>query len=198
MGAAKKLELISEEDYLAGELISEVKHEYLGGTVHAMAGARMGHNAIASNILGILHQRLKGKPCRPFNSDTKVRIKLATRVRYYYPDVMVICGAYSREESFHAAPAVIVEVTSKSTRRIDHGEKRDAYLTLPSLEAYVIVESGERKVTVWRRGEAGFSADVYSGGGAVVELAGPDIELPLDDVYESVTFPPVSADEEAD
>lgn len=40
MSAAKKLNLISVEDYLAGELRSPVKHEYLGGVVYAMAGAR--------------------------------------------------------------------------------------------------------------------------------------------------------------
>ena len=35
----KKLNLTSEEDYLASELTSQVKHEYLGGVVYAMAGA---------------------------------------------------------------------------------------------------------------------------------------------------------------
>ena len=40
MSAAKKLHLVSVEDYLAGELVSPIKHEYLGGVVYAMAGAR--------------------------------------------------------------------------------------------------------------------------------------------------------------
>ena len=39
MSAAAKLNLVSVEDYLAGELVSRVKHEYLGGVVYAMAGA---------------------------------------------------------------------------------------------------------------------------------------------------------------
>jgi hypothetical protein len=42
---------ISVDDYLAGELISEVKHEYLGGEVHAMAGASNRHNKVAMNTL---------------------------------------------------------------------------------------------------------------------------------------------------
>lgn len=46
MTAAKKLNLISVEDYLAGELVSPIKHEYLGGVVYAMAGARNLHNII--------------------------------------------------------------------------------------------------------------------------------------------------------
>jgi hypothetical protein len=58
MTAAEKLNAISVDDYLAGELDARVKHEYLGGYVYAMAGARIGHNAIAGNIFGSLHARL--------------------------------------------------------------------------------------------------------------------------------------------
>jgi hypothetical protein len=49
MTAAKKLNLISVDDYLAGELVSSVKHEYLGGVVYAISGARNVHNTIAGN-----------------------------------------------------------------------------------------------------------------------------------------------------
>src|SRR5205085_5229658 len=91
MSAAKKLKLVSVEDYLAGELVSPVKHEYLGGVVYAMAGARNAHNLIAGNTFGSLWGRLRGRPCQPFNSDTKLRVRLLTHVRFYYPDVSVIC-----------------------------------------------------------------------------------------------------------
>ena len=37
---ARKLDLVSVEDFLAGELVSSLKHEYLGGVVYALAGAR--------------------------------------------------------------------------------------------------------------------------------------------------------------
>src|SRR5436190_16386313 len=87
MSTARKLNLISVEDYLAGELSSPIKHEYLGGVVYAMAGARNAHNLIASNTLVALGARLRGKRCRPFNSDTKIRVRLPAHVRFYYPDV---------------------------------------------------------------------------------------------------------------
>ena len=50
MTAVKKLALISVEDYLAGELESPIKHEYIGGVVHAMAGARIAHHAIGIDV----------------------------------------------------------------------------------------------------------------------------------------------------
>ena len=91
MTAAPQLHPISVEDYLAGELVSPVKHEYVAGVVYAIAGARIAHNVIATNILGGLHGRLRGKRCRPYNSDMKIRIRLPTHWRFYYPDVSVIC-----------------------------------------------------------------------------------------------------------
>src|SRR5438132_2278002 len=127
MTAAKKLDLLSAEDYLAGELTSPIKHEYLGGVVYAMAGARNAHNLIATNIIGALCARLRGRPCRPFNSDTKVRVRLTTQVRFYYPDASVVCRANPQTDSFQDDPAVLFEVLSHSTRRIDEGEKKDAY-----------------------------------------------------------------------
>src|SRR5262245_36744189 len=168
MTAAKKLNLISVEDYLAGELDSPVKHEYVGGIVYAMAGARNAHNDIATNAIGALHARLRGKKCRAFNSDTKVRVRFAKQVRFYYPDAGVVCRPNPREDSFHDEPVVIVEVLSRSTRRIDEGEKKDAYVTIPTLAAYLVVEQDQPKVVVHRRAADGFLAEVYEGLDAVI------------------------------
>src|SRR5438067_1190243 len=150
MSAAKKLNLVSVADYLAGELISPVKHEYLGGVVFAMAGARNVHNLIASNVLGSLHARLRSGRCRPYNSDTKIRIRLPTQVRFYYPDVSVICRPNPQSDSFQDEPAAIFEVVSRGTHRVDEGEKKDAYLTIPSLSVYVLVEQETAAAIVFR------------------------------------------------
>ena len=48
MTAAEKWELVPEEEYLRGELASDRKHEYIGGIVHAMAGASNRHNQAVS------------------------------------------------------------------------------------------------------------------------------------------------------
>ena len=125
MSAVLKWNLVSVDDYLAGELESPVKHEYLGGVVYAMAGARNLHNRIATNALGTLHSRLRGQPCQPYNSDTKIRIRLPTQTRLYYPDASVICRPNPDDDSYQDEPAAIVEVLSRRTRRIDEGELRE-------------------------------------------------------------------------
>ncbi len=141
MTAVKKPDLLSVEEYLEGEELSETKHEYLGGTVHAMAGATIRLNNIAGNAFGVLFGKLRGKPCQPFNSDTKVRIELADHTRFYYPDAMVVCQSNPETDHVQNQPVVVIEVLSESTRRTDMGEKRDGYLAIPSLKVLMLVET---------------------------------------------------------
>src|SRR5262249_21747626 len=129
--------------------------------VYAMAGARNVHHLIAGNTFGALYVRLRGRPCRPFNSDTKIRVQLPGHVRFYYPDASVICQPNPQLDSFQDEPAVIVEVLSRSTRRVDEGEKKDAYVTIPSLGVYLLVEQETAVVVAFRRTPSGFSREVY-------------------------------------
>ena len=186
MTAAKQIELISVDDYLASELNSDIRHEYLGGFVYAMAGARNVHNRVATNWLLAVGRRLSGKPCEPFNSDTKVRIRFPTHTRFYYPDGMVVCEPNPADDTFQDRPVVIAEVLSDATRRIDEGEKREAYLTIPSLMAYLIIETDFPRVVVHRRTENGFVAEVYESIEAVIPLDAIEAELPLAELYERV------------
>ncbi len=190
MTAAVRWNLISEAEYLRGELLSEAKHEYMGGVLYAMAGAGNAHNRVATNVTVSLGGRLRGRPCEVFNSDTKIRLRLPTQVRYYYPDVSVICRSNPPTDSFQDEPVVVVEVLSPSTRRLDHGEKREAYLTLPSLRVYLTVETTHAAVIAYRRTEQGFVREDNFGLDAVVPLPEIDAVLPLSEVYERVEFDP--------
>jgi Uma2 family endonuclease len=197
MSALKKLDLITVDDYLAGELVSPVKHEYLGGFVYAMAGARIAHNHIAGNIFATLHARLRGNQCRPYNSDTKIRVKVSNQVRFYYPDASIVCKSNPPNFSYQDHPVTVIEVLSRDTRRIDEGEKKDAYLTIPSLTTYVLVEQDIAAVVVHRRTAKGFEREVYAGLDAIVPLPDFNIELPLSEIYEDVAFTPANDQDEA-
>lgn len=198
MSTASKLNLVSVDDYLAGELISTVKHEYLGGVVYAMAGGRNAHNIIATNTLVALGSRLRGRSCRAFNSDTKIRVRLPTQVRFYYPDASVICRPNPQTVSFQDEPAVLVEVLSSRARRIDEGEKKEAYLTIASLGAYLLIEQDAAAVVVFRRTELGFVREVYQGLDAVLPLPEIELDLPLAEVYEAVEFSAEPEEDEAE
>ena len=191
MTALRQPNFITIADYLAGEETSGVKHEYLGGTVHAMAGASNQHNTIATSAMLSIGSQLRGKPCQPFNSDTKVHIKLSDHARFYYPDAMVVCHPNPAADHFQDQPVVIIEVLSDSTRRTDLGEKRDAYLTIKSLQVLLFVEPDSPAVTVPRRKpEDGFAIEYHSGLDSTIPLPEIDATLPLAELYERVEFTP--------
>lgn len=203
MSAVKKLlspatdaDLVPVDDYLEQELVSPIKHEYVDGIVYAMAGAHNTHNDIAGNTFASLHSRLRGRKCRAYNSDTKIRIKLSRGFRFYYPDASVVCQRNAGDDSFQDKPVVIAEALSKATRRIDEGEKKAAYLTIPTLKIYLLIEQEKPKVVVHRRRGRGVAKEVYEGLKAVIPLPEIGTELPLAEIYEDVEFIPDRSDEE--
>ncbi len=142
-------------------------------------------------MLGELHARLEGHRCQPWNSDTKIRIRMpGGSSRFYYPDMSVVCRSNPPHEYFQDRPAGIVEILSRRTRRIDEVEKCDAYQTVPSLRVYMLIEQEEPLVTVYRRSEGGFVREVYLGLDAVIRLPEFGVELPLAEVYSGVDFIP--------
>ncbi|HQX48787.1 MAG TPA: Uma2 family endonuclease [Planctomycetaceae bacterium] len=186
MSTVRITEPILVGDYLAGELVSPVKHEYVAGAVFAMVGAKNSHNRIAVNALLALGTQLKGKPCQPCNSDTKIRVRTADHVRFYYPDVSVVCDANSLSDTFQDRPVLIVEVLSESTRRLDDGEKRDAYFTIPTLNYYLLLEQDSAVAVLYERASERFERHEFTNLNDVISLASLQIKLPLSELYLGV------------
>ncbi len=189
MGAAAFAEsLVSPADYLAGERLGDVKHEYLDGVVYATAGTTVQHDRIAGNIYRALGNQLQGGPCEPFSSDVKVRIESAGAKFYYYPDVTVDCAEPHPASLFAEAPRVIFEVLSPDTERIDRGEKFRNYQTVPSLAVYVFADQFHRFLTVYRRVGDGWRSELLEGD-AVLPLPEIGCQLPISAVYERTGVP---------
>lgn len=185
--ALLKPSAISIEEYLAGEDSSDIRHEFIGGAIHAMAGGTREHSAITANAIVSLGSQLRGKACRPFTSDLKIRIDCPDHVRFYYPDASVVCTPSSGDRRYERNPVVILEVLSESTRRIDQAEKRDGYFYLPSLQVLILADSERMHVLVYRRrSDGGFTSEEYGDRKEVIAL--PEIEavLPLEELYEGI------------
>ena len=184
MSNAPKLESISVEEYLDGELRSELKYEYVDGRVYAMAGGTNIHNRIASRLLVSLGRQLGSSTCEALNSDTKIRVRLQQRSYFYYPDASIVCDSNPDDDTFQDHPIVIFEVVSESTRRVDEGEKCDHYLSIPSLRAYVLMEQDRSAARVYVRDADGeFSESVYLESDSVIPLESINAELRFADIY---------------
>jgi Uma2 family endonuclease len=185
MQALKELEPISVADYLAGEPLSEVRHEYIGGTVYAMAGASEEHNTISLNVATALHSFLRGKPCRTFVNDLKVRLQIAQRDIFYYPDILVTCDPRDTDRYFKRFPKVLIEVLSDGTERIDRREKFLSYTHIETLEEYILVAQDTMEVTIFRRANQ-WQPEILRQPEQQLRLASLDFSLPLNSVYEGV------------
>jgi Uma2 family endonuclease len=180
-------EWISEEAYLQGELLSDIKHEYIDGAVYAMAGASKNHQRITGNISREFGNQLKNTPCEPFSSDIKVRVGS----KFFYPDVMVVCEDDSDNAYYTENPVIIVEVLSKSTRRMDETAKKFAYQTLSTLQEYVLIEQGFVDVEVCRKSEGWVSRHYFMGDNVTFESVG--LSLSVADIYARVDNEDVNA-----
>jgi len=181
-------ELVTVEEYLEGELRAETKHEYLGGLVYAMAGASEAHNVIAANLMGMLHAQLRGKACQPFGSDMKVRLQTLGDTYFYYPDAMVACDPSDSGRGWRERPAVLFEILSVETRRLDEREKRFAYLQISSLQAYVRIEQAGAEAVVERRASGKWQSERLAGLDAILRLPEIAASLPLAELYERLRF----------
>lgn len=176
----QKYSFISQEEYLAGELISAVKHEYIDGNVYAMAGASKNHQRIIANISSALWIHLKDTPCDVFSSD--IKIKAANN--FFYPDVMVVCEDKTDNDYYTESPVIIIEVLSKSTRRTDQSLKRRAYQNLPSLNEYVLIEQDFVDVEICRRDNHWQSEHHFLGD--EVHFSAIDLSMPVEAIYARV------------
>jgi Uma2 family endonuclease len=68
------LAVMSEAEYLAYDLASPIKNEFVNGEVIAMAGAHPAHEVTVVRLLTALDRRLRGKPCRVLSSNLRVHI----------------------------------------------------------------------------------------------------------------------------
>lgn len=180
---------ISWEDYLAGELVAHRKHEYVAGHVYAVAGGSANHQRVALAFLRVCGIGLVGKPCEPFGSDFLIRVPLSAHDEaFYYPDGMIVCEPVGGRDRSTDSPVVILEVLSESTRRNDEVQKLRDYFTLPSLQVYLLAESDEPVVRVYRRSEEGFRLSLVEGLEETIPLPEVDLELAMAELYRDVDF----------
>ena len=185
---------IAVDDYLKGELLSDVRHEYVDGQVYAMAGAGERHNRIAGNAFYHLRGAARGGNCGVYMSDMKAQVKGGNG--YYYPDVMLACDPDDDHELYKHSPCLIVEVLSPGTETTDRREKWSAYSAIEALRYYLLVSSQTRRVEYFARNGDNIweTAELDSGETLPIQCGGYRAELSLDALYEDVRLPPPPED----
>jgi Uma2 family endonuclease len=189
--------MTSVEEYLKIDEDSyEARYEYIDGDVRMLAGGTNNHAMISVNISSILHQALVEQPCITYSSDARVQLSPS---RYVYPDITVSCD--EREQGNDKTllyPRLIVGVLSPGTEAYDRGNKLRYYRECPTIQEYMLVDSQQPFIEVFKRQENNFWTYHAFESGDIVELACLDVRFPASEVYRKVKFPDTRAAEQPD
>lgn len=183
---------MSRAEYVARSPEWALKHEFINGQVFAMGGGTLRHGVIINNVGAALRALLRGRPCRPASSETRVYVP-ATGASLY-PDASVICGRFETDpDDPHAVtnPVAVVEVLSPSTADYDRGAKFEHYRRLASLRHYVLVDQDTPHVTVLERVDEGWLRRDL-GEGDVVSLHAVGVALPVAEIYADLDDVPAA------
>jgi Uma2 family endonuclease len=173
------------EEYLAWELDQDIRYEYINGEVFAMTGGTIPHNDLALNLYRNLYPHLRPRGCRVNVSDVKVQV--TPKSPYFYPDLIVSCHPDDlNARKFIQNPKLIVEVLSPGTSNKDRGEKFRYYLTMPSLQEYILIDSEKISVERYCRGEGRMWLYYPYTTGDLITLSSIEFEFPIEILYDGV------------
>ncbi len=183
---------VSETRYLELLEKSDVKLEWIGGQVRAMAGASSNHATLAMRLGMAINNRLSGdSTCEARVSDIKVRIE--TAATNYFPDVVFYCDDATFVENrpdWLLTPLLIAEVASDSTANIDRTEKLFNYRQIPTLRHYLLVSQRRVFIEHFHRNEQNqWIYDSYNWNSDEILIDFLGISIPIAEIYRRLNLP---------
>jgi Uma2 family endonuclease len=183
------------EQYLALERKANFKSEYDNGFIGAMAGASDEHNTIALNFAGEIRSQLKGRPCKAYMSD--MRLRVTPTGLFTYPDVMAVCGErkfLDDKADTLLNPTMIAEVWSPTTEAYDRGDKFAKYRQLSSLREYLLISQDKVLVERYTRQGDQWLLTEFKRLDDILPLTSIGCEIALREIYALIKFPAEKAD----
>ena len=175
------------KQYFALEDFTQTRFEYLDGQIYAMTGGTNNHSAIKMNAAVEIGRQIRGTQCSLRNND--MRVKVDDR-KYVYPDLSVVCGAARLTDNNTTLlnPVLVVELLSPSSVVYDRSTKLDFYRSIPSVQAYLIIDQHQILVELHARTAGGWHWQIFSDIDDVVPLEALAAQLPLSEVYRDITI----------
>jgi Uma2 family endonuclease len=191
--ASNPVSKLTEEQYLAIERAAEFRSEFVDGEMFAMAGGLNRHGLIQGNLFGELYVALRGGACRPFGSDSRVRVSSQA---YVYPDITVVCGRQrtgDEDDDILVNPVSIFEVLSPSTEKYDRGLKFHLYRSIDSLKDYVLLDQEQVRVEQFtRRPDGTWTFRDYQRPDEELKIDSIGVAIPLLRIYDQVDIQPAT------
>jgi Uma2 family endonuclease len=160
--------------------------ELKDGEIVLHPGVSRNHYRVAGHWYSALRHRLTVEVWDIAAGDFAVEIGADIR----FPDVVVERVVHDGDAYATQDPILLVEVLSPSSAGCDLRIKAGKYLSLPSLEAYIVASQDEPVVSVWQRdpGTWSFAAEPVEIGGRdrAVTIGALGITVPRDEIYRGI------------
>lgn len=124
---------------------------------------------------------LKDSDCSTYFVDVKVQVKKLNR--FYYPDLVVVCGEDTESDYVITKPTIVVEILSPSTAGTDRREKMFAYQEIDSLQEYLMIDQDTEFAELYRRRDDGLWSWITFEADEELHLESIDFKLPMADLY---------------
>lgn len=175
----------SPQDYLEWEALQDYKSEYYAGEVFAQAGASSKHVTLTLNFGSMLNAHLKGKPCRSYVADMKLRVSEVDA--FFYPDVMVSCDPRDRDtDMFKQYPVLIAEILSESTAEYDRTFKFACYQKIATLRDYLLISQDVYSVEHFHLNDSGEWVRTVNTFKDLFRLGCINLDVAVSDIYADV------------
>lgn len=175
---------MTKEAFLAWVGQREERYEFSGGRVIMMVHVTRNHARVTTNLIVALRSRLQGERYDILAEAFAVHVGDSVR----FPDVLVEPAQPDGKGLEAAGPILIAEVLSPGSLHLDFGDKPREYLTLPTLDTYLVLSADEPRVWVWQRSDGAFpkEPEIIEGSDKHVGLPALAINIPLQDLYRGV------------
>jgi Uma2 family endonuclease len=178
---------ITAEAYLEIERNAQIKSELFEGHMQSRPSGTYRHSRVKVRLITQISNALRGKPCRPTDSD--MRVHIPELGNFTYPDLSIVCGKpefLDAKQDTLTNPTVLFEVLSESTAAFDRGKKFFYYRHLSSLQDYLLVSQDEPLIEHYSRQPNGGWLFTTVEAGQILHLASLDCSIAVDEIYHDI------------
>jgi len=175
---------MTKEAFLAWVEQREERYEFVRGRVVMMVHVSKNHARVTTNLIVALRARLQTERYDIVAEAFAVHVGDSVR----FPDVLVEPTQANGGALEATAPILIAEVLSPGSLHLDFGDKAREYLSLPTIDTYMVVSPDEPRIWLWQRtgGELPPEPEMIEGTDKHLTLPALRIEIPLAEIYGGV------------
>ena len=162
--------------------------EMEGNRVVMMTGGSRNHARVTARIMSALLLRLD--PSVWSVTATDLAVEIGEDIRY--PDIVVEPAGLAGSDLSTTSAVMVAEVLSPSSLALDLNVKAAEYMSLPTLQAYLVAAQDEARMWLWQRPTAvqpfPKHPQEFSGGEARLTLAHLALDIPVLEIYAGIVL----------